>query len=201
MEAENSSKIVPFKVNTGLSSDIFQELVELSRHYGWDSIHSLPVEQIVVEDWVQLKCRYGCQNFNSNWCCPPATPGPDTVRSVLKSYSVSTLLVGCQKSSYFYRTKSRRRAHQVRYWKETVALERFLFLQGYYKAFSLLSGACALCRKCGYPHQCHFPRERRPSLESFSIDVIATVQSLGLTTPVAKEVSDIYYHYAIILVE
>lgn len=196
-----TSRVVPFKVNNGLPDNLFAKLEKLSRENGWDKMHFLPVDNIVVADWVQLKCRYGCPNFNSNWCCPPATPNADSARSLLQEYSQSLLLVGKQTNPKFYRSSKVRRAKQVRCWKETVSLERYLFLQGYYKAFSLLPGACALCRECGYPHTCHFPKERRPSLEAFSIDVIATVQTLGISTLVANEVRDVFYRYAIILVE
>ena len=194
-------QVIPFKVNTGLPQHVFEEVRERSSRLGWDSIHFLPVEDIVIAHWVQLKCRYGCSSFNSNWCCPPATPGPEAVHKVMQEYSLALLLVGRQNNPGFYRNSKRKRASQVRYWKETVALERHLFLQGYYKAFSLLSGPCALCRSCAYPKECHFPQERRPSVESFSIDVIATIKKMGLTTPVATSVNDIYYHYAVILVE
>ena len=196
-----SSKIVPFKVNKGLPDDIYAKLDKFSREHGWEQLHILPADKIIVADWVQLKCRYGCPNFNSNWCCPPVTPNPDAARNLLKEYSLSLLLVGRQKNSSFYRNAKSRRTKQVRCWKETVSLERYLFLQGYYKAFSLLPGSCALCKKCGYPETCHFPKERRPSLEAFSIDVIATVQGLGISTPVANGVNDVFYRYAIILVE
>ncbi len=196
-----ASRIVPFQVNKGLPDKLFARLEELSLEHGWEKLHFLPVENIVVADWVQLKCRYGCPNFDSNWCCPPATPNADAARSLLQEYTQSLLLVGRQTNPQFYRNSKIRRSKQVKCWKETVSLERFLFLQGYYKAFSLLPGACALCRECGYPHTCHFPRERRPSLEAFSIDVIATVQSLGISTPVASGVKDVFFRYAVILVE
>lgn len=196
-----SKQPIPFKVNSGLPQQLFQEVEEKSKELGWEAVHILPVEDISIAHWVQLKCRFGCSSFNSNWCCPPATPGPDSVRQILQEYSNSLLLVGRQSNPSFYNNSKRKRAKQVRYWKETVALERYLFLRGYYKAFSLLSGSCALCGTCAYPHECYFPKERRPSVESFCIDLIATIKNLGLDTPVATSVTDVYYHYAIMLVE
>ncbi len=194
-------QIAQFKVNSGLPGYLFKKVEELSREYDWQAMYSMAVRDIEVGEWVQLKCRYGCPNYNSNWCCPPASPDTERVRSILQEYSLALLLVGQERNPEYYNNSRRKRIKQVRCWKETVALERYLFLQGYYKAFSLLPGPCSLCRECAYPQTCHFPQERRPSLESFSIDVIASVKNLGLSTPVASTVKDFYYRYAIILVE
>jgi predicted metal-binding protein len=89
----------------------------------------------------------------------------------------------------------------VRSWKEVVGIERQLFLEGYDKAISLVSGSCALCKKCTYPEACRFPKERRPPIEAFSIDLIGTLKNLGLSTPVAQETDDTFNYYAIILLE
>ncbi|HMB32295.1 MAG TPA: DUF2284 domain-containing protein [Desulfohalobiaceae bacterium] len=198
---KKEKKVVPFKVNNGLPQDLFSRLQDMARQYEWDSVYPMQTSQIVVGHWVRLKCQYGCKHYNSNWCCPPATPGPEEVRNILQDYTISLMLVGTQQSHHFYKNKKQKRARQVRYWKDTVSLERFLFLEGYYKAFSLISGPCALCKECAYPKDCHFPKERRPSPEAFSIDVIKTLQNLGLTTPIAMDSKDMFYHYAMILIE
>ncbi len=96
---------------------------------------------------------------------------------------------------------SSKRIKQVRFWKGTVSLERLLFLEGYYKAFSLIGETCALCKECAYPNECRFPQERRPSVESFSIDVIGTLQNLGVKPRVANSTNDTFSYYGIILVQ
>jgi predicted metal-binding protein len=80
-------------------------------------------------------------------------------------------------------------------------IERKLFLEGYDKAISLVSGACALCKKCTYPKSCRFPKERRPPIEAFSIDLIGTLKNIGIHTPVAQEPQDTFKYYAIILLQ
>ncbi|MBW2337139.1 MAG: DUF2284 domain-containing protein, partial [Deltaproteobacteria bacterium] len=118
---------------------------------------------IEVAEWVRLKCHYGCSRFDSNWTCPPATPGPDKVRAILDEYELALLLVGTKNCSDFYLNNGRKRFSQVRCWKGTISLERMLFLEGYYKAFSLVGDCCALCKECAYPEDCRFPQEKRPS--------------------------------------
>ncbi len=89
----------------------------------------------------------------------------------------------------------------MRCWKGTVSLERMLFLEGYYKAFSLVGENCALCKTCAYPNDCKFPQEKRPSVESFSIDVISTLKNLGKISAVNDDIKDEFNYYGIILVE
>jgi predicted metal-binding protein len=194
-------KVVPFKVREGLSYPLLGRLLEKGKEYGLKAVFPFRTEKIVLAEWVHLKCRYGCSQYNTNWCCPPATPDPDKARKILGEYSLSLLLVGNQNCSEFYLDNTKKRLKQVRYWKGTVTLERLLFLEGYYKTFSLVGETCALCKECVYPRDCLFPRERRPTVESFSIDVIGTLQNLGRTSHVATCVAESFNYYGIILVE
>ncbi len=197
----HSSKVVPFRENQGISRELIQRLMENGKGHGLNAIFAFSIDQIVVAEWVHLKCRYGCRNYNTNWCCPPATPNPDKVRAILSEYSLGLLLVGNRSCSEFYLDNARKRANQVRCWKGTVAIERLLFLEGYYKAFSLVGECCALCKTCAYPQDCRFPQEKRPSVESFSIDVIGTLKNLGKTAHVAHHTRETYTYYGIVLVE
>jgi predicted metal-binding protein len=180
-------KVVPFKAGEGISHTLTQRLLEKGRSYGLNAIFPFNIEKIAVAEWVHLKCRYGCNQYNTNWCCPPATPHPDKVRAILSEYSTALLLVGTTNCSDFYLNNERKRISQVRCWKGTISLERMLFLEGYYKAFSLVGECCA--------------KEKRPSVESFSIDVIGTLKNLGTTSEVATKTCETYSYYGIILLE
>lgn len=194
-------KIVPFKTSGGIDQELTQRLLTQGKKYGLNAIFPFNVEKIAVAEWVHLKCRYGCSRYNTNWCCPPATPSPDKVRNILSEYSLALLLVGSKSCADFYRENGRKRALQIRCWKGTVSLERMLFLKGYYKAFSLVGECCGLCKQCAFPDDCRFPQEKRPSVESFSIDVIGTLENLGRTSKVATHTSDTFNYYGIILLE
>lgn len=193
--------VVPFKYKEGISFELTQRLLKKGKQSGLTAIFPFKIDRIVVAEWVHLKCRYGCNQYNTNWTCPPATPDPDKVRGILDEYSLALLLVGSRSCADFYLNNSRKRANQVRCWKGTISLERMLFLDGYYKAFSLVGECCALCKKCTYPDDCLFPQERRPSVESFSIDVIGTLHNLGANSKVASNRQDTYNYYGIILLE
>ena len=193
--------VVAFKTNTGISYNLTQQLLNKGRQYGLTDIIPFSTEKINVAHWVNLKCRYGCNRYNTNWACPPATPDPEKTQAILDEYSTALLLVGSKRFSSFYVDNARKRINQVRCWKGTITLERLLFLEGYYKAFSLVGECCALCKECAYPDECRFPQEKRPSVESFSIDVIGTLQNLGKLPTVASHQCDDFNYYAIILLE
>jgi predicted metal-binding protein len=199
---DNCNKKPPsFRSNKHISDQLLHTLLKNNRNYGLEKIIPFPIEKIDVAEWVRLKCQFGCSQYNTNWCCPPASPDLPKVRAVLQEYSQALLLVGGRQCKDFYLNNAKRRAAQVRSWKEVVGIERQLFLEGYDKAISLVSGSCALCKKCTYPEACRFPKERRPPVEAFSIDLIGTLKNLGLSTPVAQNTDEAFKYYAIILLE
>ncbi|MEW5908533.1 MAG: DUF2284 domain-containing protein [Thermodesulfobacteriota bacterium] len=193
--------VIPFKTRAGISQELTQSLLRKGEAYGLTAIFPFEIGKIVVAEWVHLKCRYGCTHYNTNWCCPPATPNPDKVKAILSEYCTALLLVGSKSCTDFYLNNGRKRMNQVRCWKGTIILERMLFLEGYYKSFSLVGECCALCKECAYPADCRFPQEKRPSVESFSIDVIATLKNLGTPSAVATKTTETVNYYGIILLE
>jgi predicted metal-binding protein len=104
------NKVVPFKGSGTLPFPLLQRLKEAGKNYGLENIYPFPSEDIIVAEWVNLKCRYGCSNYNRSWCCPPATPAPDKVRQIIAEYSQALLLQGSHSLPEFYRDESRKRA-------------------------------------------------------------------------------------------
>ena len=188
-----------FRDEITIPDDILEDISKRAKRYGIESINPFSVKDFELAEWVGLKCRYGCSQFGTNWSCPPATPELPQARAIISEYSLALLLVGSQKCTNFYLNNSKKRSEQVRYWKGTVSLERHLFLHGYDKAFSLVSGSCSLCKKCAYPAACRFPTEKRPTIESLAVDVIGTLKNLGIDTKVARDPKELFKYYAIIL--
>jgi predicted metal-binding protein len=197
--AKNNQTI--FSNSRGISHELVDEIEGKAKKFGFSDIRTFNVEKIIIQDWVNLKCRYGCASFGTSWCCPPATPNPKEARKIISEYTTALLLVGHHKRSDFYLNNRKKREESVRYWKGIVSIERHLFLAGYYKAFALVSTNCSLCKQCTYPDQCRFPQEKRPMIESFSIDLIETVRQLGLISHVAIDSEDAVNDYGLILLE
>lgn len=185
----------------GREDDILEKARSFGQKYNINTIIPVHTKDICVAHWVQLKCKYGCYKYGKNWCCPPETPTPNKAESLLHEYQTALLLCGRLKNGDFYKNNAKKRKINVNTWKGTVALERYLFLAGYYKAFSLVSECCALCKECSYPVECKFPMDRRPSVESCSIDIFQTLKSIGKQFELVKNVDDEYNCYSIILLE
>lgn len=81
-----------------------------------------------------------------------------------------------------------------------MTLEREIFLAGFYKAFVLGRGACRLCDECNL-EKCIHPREARPSMESYGIDVYATARGNGYPIEVVKDRSCDQNYYGVVLVD
>ena len=181
--------------------DLIAELADAGKKYNINEVIPLDVDDICIAPWVRLKCKYGCSRYGKSWCCPPETPTPEKMRLVLKDYRQALLLCGVQRNSDFYKNNRRKRRIQVNTWKGTLALERRLFLAGYYKAFGLVSESCALCKTCTYPQECKFPGDRRPSVESCSIDIFKTLGNINKQFRISQSVASEYNCYSIILLE
>ena len=182
-----------------MPQDSFHQVELLAKELGFHEVHFMEASDIVTARWIILKCLYGCAKYNTSWCCPPATPDLQMTRDILSEYELALLLVNENMNEHFYRNSAASRRIQIKQWKSTVALERKLFLMGYYKAFGLPADTCALCKECAYPKQCKFPNEKRPTLEGCGIDVFQTLKKLGLSTGLVRKVEDCFYSYSLIL--
>ncbi len=182
-----------------ISQDSFRQIEMLAKELGFLEAHLTETSDIVTARWVRLKCRYGCAKYNTSWCCPPAAPNLQMTRDILSEYELAILLVSENTNEHFYRNSPSKRRIQIKQWKSTIALERKLFLMGYYKAFGLPADTCALCKECAYPKQCKFPNEKRPTMEACGIDVFQTLKNLDLSTGLVRKVQDCFYSYSLIL--
>ena len=140
---------------------------------------------VVTAAWVRMKCRFGCGMYGSNLCCPPHSPTPAETREVLDCYS-RAILIHCKPG--------------VSVREISVALERELFLAGYYKAFGYGEGPCLFCEKCNL-ERCVHPRQARPAMEASGIDVFATARANGLPIDVVVDDSSDQNYYGLVLVD
>ena len=156
--------------------------------------HAIAIDtsKVFTEPWVRMRCQFGCFMYNRSLCCPPRTPTPEEMRKVLDSYRHAILLHRHIRKGYKY----------INEFNEIVTdLERTLFLDGYYKAWSIGSGPCTRCKECNITGACAHPDKARPSMESCGIDVFRTASEQGLPIKTLKDHSEERDVYALILVE
>jgi predicted metal-binding protein len=82
-----------------------------------------------------------------------------------------------------------------------VRLEREMFLDGYYKAWSMGAGPCRICKECDPKGFCRHGLEARPSMESCGIDVFKTARDNGFPIEVVRSPEEKRNGYGVILVE
>ena len=150
---------------------------------------------VVTAEWVKMKCQYGCPGFGESLCCPPRTPTPEMTRKVVDSYRKAILL---------HQRLSKRKTRWVRFEnfsKAIVRLEIEIFLDGYYKAWSMGCGPCDLCKKCNLSGSCRHGFKARPSMEACGIDVYKTARDNGFPIEVVRSHGDEMNLFGLILVE
>ena len=158
---------------------------------GFDGAKVIDPRSIATAEWVRMKCQYGCPRFGMSHCCPPNTPTPDLTRKVIDSYQKAFLLhqrLGKGEKSKDFKAI-------------IVRLEKEMFLDGYYKAWSMGAGPCHLCNECDPTGLCKHGDEARPSMESCGIDVYKTARGNGCHIEVVRTHDDERNFYGVILVE
>jgi predicted metal-binding protein len=151
---------------------------------------------IVTAEWVRMKCQFGCPDFNRGLCCPPYTPSPELTRKVLDSYQKAILL-----QFQYQRAKDKERVKGFNFNGVIVRLEIEMFLDGYYKAWSMGAGSCRLCKECDPTGLCRHGDEARPSMEACGIDVFKTARENGFPIEVVRTRDEERNIYGVILVE
>lgn len=148
--------------------------------------------KVYTAPWVRMKCRFGCPGYGGHLCCPPHSPTPEETRAVLDSYTSALLLHRHWRKGY----KAVEEFNDV-----IVDLETAIFLDGFYKAFSMGSGPCTRCGECNISGTCVHPDRARPSMEACGIDVFATARGQNLPIKVVRSRNETRDVYGLVLIE
>ena len=162
-----------------------RQIVQMAIKLGAIGAKLVPPEAVETGHWVRWKCQFGCGGFGSSRMCPPHTPTPAETRLMLDGYQRAVLFESPAGESK----------------KIAAALERELFLAGWYKALGLGAGPCRLCDTCLFEEGCRHPQEARPSMEACGIDVFATARKHGFTIDVVRTRKDPQHHFGLVLIE
>ncbi len=161
-------------------------LIKEAMSLGCEQAFFIHPDVISIARWVQLKCKYGCSEYNKKLTCPPHSPAYDEMKEILKEYSNALLLHG-------------HLSWQMRYM--ITKIEEKAFSMGFYKAFGLGAGPCQLCEQCDAVSTCIRTEEARPSMEACGIDVYQTVRNLNLKIETLTSKTDEVNIYGLVLLE
>jgi len=162
----------------------FKKYVKKAKELGAKEAKIIPASSVITAEWVRLKCQFGCDGYGRRLTCPPFSPTPEQTRRMLSEYTHALLVHGDEYTDI----------------RDIVAaLEREIFLDGYYKAFGMGAGPCYLCARCG--KFCKYPERARPSMEASGIDVYATARGNGFPIDVVKTRQCPENYYGLVLLE
>ena len=175
-----------------------KELRTLFEEHGITDFKWIEPKDIIVAQWVRIKCVFGCPNYGKNATCPPNVPSVAECREFFNEYT---------EGAVFHFEKAFERPEDRYAWARKVnqallEVERVVFLAGYEKAFLLFMGNCDLCSDCpGVREECKNPKSARPTPESMAVDVYSTVRQHGYPIEVLADYSQTMNRYAFLLVE
>jgi predicted metal-binding protein len=163
----------------------YSSYIKIALEKGAVEAKIIPAPSIKTAAWTRLRCQYGCSNYGTNLCCPPFSPTAEETQKVINDYSYALLV------KFKSITNAKKTAPEI---------EKALFLDGRYKAFSFKGGSCGLCEKCNLK-TCVNPTQARPSMEGAGIDVYETVRRNGFDINVLKNKESQGNFFGLILIE
>jgi predicted metal-binding protein len=147
----------------------------------------IDTESVIIEPWVQLKCRFGCSQYGKYMTCPPHAPSYKETQELLTCYTKAILIEGQPPGKEFK--------------DMLLGIEHKANFAGYYKAFALGAGPCPLCAECKVDSACVKPKEARPSMEACGIDVFGTVRNNGFEIKFLEHKNDYVKYFGLLLLE
>ena len=174
------------------------ELEALFAKHGYTDFRWIEPKDIIVSQWVRIKCTFGCANYGRNATCPPNVPSVSECRRFFDEYSTAVILHFAKKVDQ----PEDRHAWSKKVNQQLLQLEKAVFIAGYQKAFLLFMDSCGLCADCAAVRQdCKNPRSARPSPESMAVDVFSTVRQYDYPIEVLSDYSQAMNRYAFLLIE
>jgi predicted metal-binding protein len=168
-----------------------------SKH-GFSDYRFLDPAEIVVAEWVRMKCLYGCLEYGKNACCPPNAPPVEACARFFREY---------KRAAVFHFAKTVERPEDRHDWGRKVNLELLklegdVFKAGYVKAFILFFDSCGICLECAASRTaCKEPKLSRPTPDALAMDVYTTVRKLGYPINVLSDYKQEMNRYAFLLID
>jgi predicted metal-binding protein len=175
-----------------------EDLEALCKEHGYSDFKWINPGDIVVGQWVRMKCMYGCDEYGRLATCPPNVPSVQECRRFFDEYRTGMI---------FHFEKEVAKPADRHSWSRKVnrkllEVERAVFLAGFEKAFLLHMDSCNLCSKCpGGREECVHPLQARPSPEAMAVDVFSTVRKYGYPIEVLTGYDQPMHRYAFLLIE
>lgn len=164
----------------------------------------IPVNKIVIEERLVMKCSLGCEKYGKTLACPPHAPTPEKFQRIVNEYHYALFMkfntgatVEPEYRKYLAKTPDNSVPEEIRAkvaafwdaWKNeanklldtVIKLEKAASKEGFLLAAGFVSGACTICQKCNVEKGvCLHPERRRFSEEGMGVNVKATAEKAGI---------------------
>jgi len=174
------------------------DLKGLFAQRGFTDYRFLDPSEIVVAEWVRMKCLYGCREYGKNAACPPNAPSVAECARFFREY---------KRAAVFHFAKTVERPEDRHAWGrkvnlELLKLEQDVFKAGFVKVFLLFFDSCGICLECtGSRTACKEPKLSRPTPDALAVDVYSTVRKLGYPIEVLSDYDQEMNRYAFLLID
>jgi predicted metal-binding protein len=175
-----------------------KDLERLFADRGFTDFRWIDPREIVVAEWVRMKCLYGCVEYGKNAACPPNAPPVDTCARFFREY---------KRAAVFHFGKKVDRPEDRHAWGrklnlELLKLEAEVFKGGFVKAFLLFFDSCGICLECASARAtCKELRLSRPTPDALAMDVYSTVRKIGYPIEVLSDYDQEMNRYAFLLID
>lgn len=173
-------------------------LEALFAKHGFADFRWLDPAEMVVAEWVRMKCLYGCREYGRNAACPPNAPPVDACARFFREY---------KRAAVFHFAKKVDRPEDRHPWSrklslELLKLEHEVFKAGSVKAFLIFFDSCGICLECAEDRMsCKEPKLSRPTADALAVDVFSTVRKLGFPIEVLSDYDQEMNRYAFLLID
>jgi predicted metal-binding protein len=175
-----------------------KELERLFAERGFSDFRWIDPREIVVAEWVRMKCLYGCVEYGKNAACPPNAPSVEACARFFREY---------KRAAVFHFSKKVDRPEDRHAWGrklnlELLKLEAEVFKGGFVKVFLLFFDSCGICLECASARAgCKEPKLSRPTPDALAMDVYTTVRKIGYPIEVLSDYGQEMNRYAFLLID
>jgi predicted metal-binding protein len=173
------------------------QLDTLFNSKGYSDYRWIDPHQILVAQWVRMKCMFGCVDYGHGAACPPHTPSVSECERFFNEYEDAVIF----HFDGIVEKPEERHVWSAKINTDLIKLEREVFLAGFERAFMLPMDSCALCKECtGDRKTCNNPKMARPTVEAMAVDVYTTVRRFGYTINVRTDYNQKMDRFAFLMV-
>jgi predicted metal-binding protein len=173
-------------------------LEALFKNNGFTDFRWLDPKEIVVAQWVRMKCMFGCDEYGRTATCPPDVPSLAECERFFREYSQAVVFHCSTRVEKPGDRHAWTRGLNIKLLK----LERDVFCAGNQKAFMIVLDSCTLCADCSAQRTtCKEPLLARPTPEALGVDVFATVRKVGYPIDVLSSYDQEMNRYAFLMID